>query len=373
MEPQNTITPSNENLTSPNVKPDLMQQPAAQIITPPNYSQTTVSAAANDVPNTSAQETTILYDTGYLQNVFQKSMAAKRLTLTLYISHLKVEDADTGEVLEDTPINQILKTTRYFSSRLLYLLYVSLFGSRFLLIKTTDRRYKISWVNSDKQSVITGGGALGNMVAQENFAKTMQWVKAIKDLQASPQSSYSSQPTNQVMPIVGVGQTRPVVSSQPTSYQNTTMPKQHGRRWPKILSGVVTAFLIFCVLFVVVQNIATKNTVKVSDQFVADIQADNENAAWALTSPAFQKTTSQASFTQAISAISPGLQGTATISSNGKNLVPGGQAMIVYTISGSSGDKYMKIALKNNKPWQVNAYTTSAMPLNAHTQLDGYY
>jgi hypothetical protein len=130
-------------------------------------------------------ENIVLQDTGYLQNVFQGGLSAKSLTLTLYNTHLRIDNAETGETMEDVPINQIRKTTRYFSSRLAFGIYTSLIGSRFLVIKTTQKKYKISWVNSDKQSMMLGGGEMGGeVVAQENFTKTMQWVKAIKDLRA---------------------------------------------------------------------------------------------------------------------------------------------------------------------------------------------
>jgi len=59
-------------------------------------------------------ESIILQDRGNLQNVFVKSATAKKLILTLYNSHLKIEDAETGEVMEDVLLNQIVKTSHIF-------------------------------------------------------------------------------------------------------------------------------------------------------------------------------------------------------------------------------------------------------------------
>lgn len=99
----------------------------------PPQNNPSVDTKTSDIasPTQNPIESVILQDHGYLQNVFVKSATAKKLTLTLYGSHLKVEDSDTGEVMEDVLINQIVKTSPYISSSFLALLYTSL-GQRFL-------------------------------------------------------------------------------------------------------------------------------------------------------------------------------------------------------------------------------------------------
>lgn len=145
----------------------------------PSATMTQVSEATSPSPST--YENIILQDTGYLQNLLQKGVTAQTLTLTLYPTHLKIEDASTGDVVEDALINQIKKTSRYFSSRLAYTLY-GLFMPTLLLIKTDQKRYKISWVNRDKQAILLGSEAASELSSQQNYTKNMQWVKAIQDL-----------------------------------------------------------------------------------------------------------------------------------------------------------------------------------------------
>lgn len=159
----------------------------------PDITASGVSSPEND-PNLSAQpqisspgptngaaDAILLTDTGYLQNLLQKGVVAQTLTLTLYATHLKIEDAVSGDVLEDVPIDHIKKTSRYFSSRLAYTLY-GLIVPTLLLIKTDRKKYKISWVNKDKEAVMLGGATAAELSTQQNYTKNMQWVKAIQDL-----------------------------------------------------------------------------------------------------------------------------------------------------------------------------------------------
>jgi len=142
---------------------------------------TTLPPTTSNVQANNAQDAIVLSDTGYMQNVFQKSVTATRLNLTLYNTHLRIDNADTGELIEDAPLNQIVRTSRYFSNRLTYGLYTSLF-SNVLVIKTDKKKYKISWVNKDKQTLLMPHSG-PEIVAQENYTRNMKWVKAIKDLQ----------------------------------------------------------------------------------------------------------------------------------------------------------------------------------------------
>ncbi len=131
-------------------------------------------------PNT--DENIILSDTGHLQNLVQGGVSAKTVNLTLYNTHLKIDDADTGETIEDVPINQIKKTSRIFSSRILY----SLFTRGVLGIETTSKYYKISWTNLDATAVALRSSA-GGVNALRNYKKNMAWVNAIKSLRAGTQ------------------------------------------------------------------------------------------------------------------------------------------------------------------------------------------
>jgi hypothetical protein len=106
----------------------------------------------------------------------------QQLTLTLYGTHLKIEDAKSGELIEDVPINQIQKVSKYFSSRLKYTLYGLIMPTTFL-IKTDKKTYKISWVNRDKEALLLGGPDASEVSSQQNYANNMKWAKAIRELQ----------------------------------------------------------------------------------------------------------------------------------------------------------------------------------------------
>lgn len=124
----------------------------------------------------------ILKDTGYLQNIIQKSVKVQSLTLTLYSSHLKIQDTKSGEIIEDVAINQIEKTSKYFTSRFQYTLYGFFVKSNIFFVKTHKKKYKISWVGKDAEKVFLGATDATILSDQQNYDKNMAWSKAIKEL-----------------------------------------------------------------------------------------------------------------------------------------------------------------------------------------------
>lgn len=125
----------------------------------------------------------MLSDNGQLQNYLQKGVTAQRLNLTLYTTHLVIKDIKSNQIIEDVPIEQIKKTTKYFSSRLSYTL-SSLVKTPTFFIETNNKKYKLSWVNRDKEAVILGGIDATLLSTQQNFKKNNQWSKTISDLKS---------------------------------------------------------------------------------------------------------------------------------------------------------------------------------------------
>ena len=97
-------------------------------------------------------------------------------------------DVKSGDIIEDVSLDQIRKTSWYFSSRLTYWLYTQ-FISKPFWIETNKKKYKISWVDQDALRV-SAGALLGvanaaEISAQQNYSKNMQWTKTINDLKAT--------------------------------------------------------------------------------------------------------------------------------------------------------------------------------------------
>jgi hypothetical protein len=126
--------------------------------------------------------TLLLEDNGYFQNVFKKPFGTQQITVSLYKTHLKIMDTNSGELIEDAPIDQIKKVSKYFSSRIIYTLYGLLIRNVFF-IETQKKKYKISWANVNKESYVMGRGGAALVADQQNYSKNQQWSKAIKDLQ----------------------------------------------------------------------------------------------------------------------------------------------------------------------------------------------
>ena len=167
-----------------------------------------------------------------------------------------------------------------------------------------------------------------------------------------------------VPPILAQSQLPP--QPMPTAYQ--TAPPAKSKRiptWVKVIGIVIVLFILLIVAVVVIVNQATAAAVKVSNEFVADVQTNNDAGAYALTAPGFQKADSQAQLTKIIGGVYLALQGKATVTGKTIAKVTGqpDQAVIVYSIKTSSGIKYIQTVIQDNKTWQVLSFRSSNTPL----------
>jgi hypothetical protein len=176
---------------------------------------------------------------------------------------------------------------------------------------------------------------------------------------ATPQPPQAFQPPPNQPPL-------PPQPMQP-DYQAATLPKTKKiPTWVKILFIVIILLIALVGGLAVIVNNATKNAVKVSNQFVADVQVNNDNAAYGLTAPAFKKADTQGQFTQIISNVYLALQGPVSVTGKTINKTGGqpDQAVIVYSVKTSAGTKYIQTVLQDNTTWQVLAFRSSDKPFS---------
>jgi hypothetical protein len=107
----------------------------------------------------------VLQDTGYLVNVFQKGMV-KKLNLYLYPTHLKIENSDTSEIIDDIPLSDIKKVKNIRSA-----------GE--IVIVAPKKHYKISWKNIDTSAMMFGGPGGSLLNAFRGSKQSKQWVATI--------------------------------------------------------------------------------------------------------------------------------------------------------------------------------------------------
>ncbi len=165
----------------------------------------------------------VLQDIGYLQNLFQGSVSSRRLKLTLYVSHLKFEDADTAELLEDVPIGEIKKTSKLVPSGFYGSAYVFLFAKP-LMIETPKKKYKFSWTTADVASFGDAGWRSASIVRDQ--PRNMDWVKAIASLKKGqvPDTSEYSARAPKLMPNLAPGDPDYVAPSKVFGYCMIFLP-----------------------------------------------------------------------------------------------------------------------------------------------------
>jgi hypothetical protein len=150
--------------------------------------------------------------------------------------------------------------------------------------------------------------------------------------------------------------------------QTTPLPGTNKRSFKglKIFLIVVAVIVLFFVGVFLITNQATKGAVTVSDKLIADLQNNDESAAYSLTSTAFRQTTSDSDLKQLFDRISPTLQGKAKVTAKAFNKTAGHptQAVIVYAIDTADGTKYVRVSLQDNSPWQVIGFRSSASRLD---------
>jgi len=149
--------------------------------------------------------------------------------------------------------------------------------------------------------------------------------------------------------------------------QPAAMPQPAKRRlpkWAKIVIIIVGILIVVSVAVAVLVINVTAAPVKVSDEFMKDLQANDAQAAYALASSDFRGATSQAELTDTFAAASPALQGTFSAGSrevkskNGKT-----EAEVLYTVTTDSGKEYTKISLIDTSTgWQILGFDASDSP-----------
>lgn len=167
----------------------------------------------------------------------------------------------------------------------------------------------------------------------------------------------------------------PIAPEAPKAAPTTTPPNKKGvPLWFKIAiiaAGVCLILTIagFVTLFYFVGS-ATKSAEKVSNQLVASVQADDPNAAYAITSSEFQTSTTSEELDVALEQISPLLQGKTTIvarkvvKENDKELV-----VLVYSVATKDGTKYLRVILqKVDGQWKVYNFRASEKELPAEIE-----
>lgn len=155
---------------------------------------------------------------------------------------------------------------------------------------------------------------------------------------------------------------RPAPKSAPKK-QKKQRKRSHKLRW------VVVTFVVLLVLTAGAAGsywyITYKQPQKVSDNFVADMRANNPQAAYSLASSAFKAATTESSLAQKFNQASPLLQGSQKLTSMvvPKPTEKSAQAIYVYTGNSSQGKIYTRVVLRKAGSWQVYNFNVSSTPL----------
>lgn len=150
-------------------------------------------------------------------------------------------------------------------------------------------------------------------------------------------------------------------------------PKKKFPLWAKILiftfGGLVTLAGLIILGFFLYASALIAPPIKVSDEFVNAVQANDTSAAYSLTSSEFKLATKEETLSTLFDRISPQLQGQEKISDKLYNVRNGvSTATIVYSIPSNQGTGYIKIVVRQkNDKWEVLSMLTSRKELKAKT------
>jgi len=178
----------------------------------------------------------------------------------------------------------------------------------------------------------------------------------------NPQQQTVAPVTPQTIPTP---QPQPVIApSQPVAELPT---KRHFPKWLIVVLSIFAALAIFVVVVSTIAGSATKDAQIISDKFVGDVQSSSSDAAYALTSDAFKKSTTQDQLTSIITSVGPQLQGKFKIT--GRNIMKSSTipetAVLVYSVNTTNGTKYIKTELqKNGSVWQIISFKSSDSALD---------
>lgn len=156
-------------------------------------------------------------------------------------------------------------------------------------------------------------------------------------------------------------------NSDKQSISNTSNPqniKKTKQKWSmkKKIIVIVGAIVVFIASLFVIVNTATSAPLKVSDEFVSNIQSGNASAAYDLMSSNGQLTTSSQDFEAVVNQISPILTGEPKNTSKEVSAETGSdpKAEVIYEVKGNDGFTYeLTVRLvQENGEWKVLAFNS---------------
>jgi len=146
---------------------------------------------------------------------------------------------------------------------------------------------------------------------------------------------------------------------QPTTVTTKTESKKPKQKWSmkKKIIVIVSAIVVFIIGIVIVANVATSAPLKVSDEFVSDIQSSKASAAYDMMSSDAQIATSSADFKAMVDQMAPILTGKPNNISKEVSAETGSDptAKVVYEISGSDSRVHVITInlVQKNGDWKV--------------------
>jgi hypothetical protein len=141
--------------------------------------------------------------------------------------------------------------------------------------------------------------------------------------------------------------------------------------WAKVLIVLGGSVVVLTVVAVVVGLIDVTRTTdaveSVSNQFVADIQANRPAAAYRLAGPLFRSANSRQQLAEVAAKVAPLLRGKAVVTDRSIGTDVGGmsEAFVSYTVGGSHHVRYAAVILLDDHSWQVLTFRYGDFSLTA--------
>jgi hypothetical protein len=146
----------------------------------------------------------------------------------------------------------------------------------------------------------------------------------------------------------------------------TAKPKKPIPKWVQFLVlGIVLFVALLITLSVFIDQEVddkTKEAVVVSNQVVNDIQNNDVDAVYAITTSFFQQDATKEQLAEIFNKVSPLLQGNEEIYGKKIQTIKDGkeQATILYKIDTTDGTVYIRVILQNDgTTWKLAGYTSS--------------
>ena len=128
-----------------------------------------VNTNLNSIGAAPSVDVPLLTGSGFLVNVFQWG-GVKKLALTLYPTHLRIDNAKSGQTIDDIQLVDIKRVKNLKTA-----------GE--IVIVAPKKHYKISWKNIDVEAIALGGVGGSALNAIRGHSQSAQWVDAITEAQ----------------------------------------------------------------------------------------------------------------------------------------------------------------------------------------------